>query len=295
MDRTPFVAQAILGALLLVVTASCSQTSGIPAAANAPSSPQPSPATKGAPERVTFTTDDDDSVAIVGDLYLPEQTPAPAILALHQFQSNRASYATFATAMRDAGFVVLAIDGRGFGESTRGSHGSIPPGWSTQRDIAAAVEFLKSRTAVDATRIGLIGASYGASNALIYAADHPTVIRSTVLLSVGLNYHGSLPTEPAIAKYGDRPLLMIAARDDVDDGPQTAALAATVHNPRYKVQVYDKGGHGTSLLGPGVGGLDAVRSFFIETLSVTGAAPSGAADSTNRAGEPTAREGNAKP
>ena len=200
-----------------------------PADAKAPAPPStPSPSSKGDAERVTFTTDDAAGVAIVGDLYIPEKTPAPAILALHQFQANRATYAAFARTMRDSGFVVLAIDGRGFGDSKTGADGTVAPGWDTQGDIAAAIEYLKSQPSVDAQRIGLIGASYGASNALIFAADNPVDVRSAVLLSVGLNYHGSLPTEPALKKYGDRPLLMMAANDDAEDGPQTPALAIRI-------------------------------------------------------------------
>lgn len=217
--------------------------------------------------RVMFTTDDDAAVQIVGDLYVPEKTPAPAILALHQWGADRSTYTSFAKMMRDAGFVVLAIDGRGFGESTQGADGKVAEGWDTQGDIAAAVEYLKSQPSVNGLRIGLLGASYGASNALIYAAGDAQNIRSVVLLSVGLNYHDSLPTEPAIKKYGDRPLLMVAAKDDAESAAATETLEAAAKNPKHKVQIYDAGGHGTALLDPKVGGTELVKNFFIRTLT----------------------------
>jgi dienelactone hydrolase len=231
------------------------------------------PSEPGAPMRVTFSTDDDAAVQIVGDLYVPEKTPAPAVLALHQWDANRATFKDFAKQMRDAGFVVLAIDGRGFGESTQGADGKVEPGWNTQDDIAAAVDYLKEQPSVDAQRIGIVGASYGASNALIYAADDPVNVRSVALLSVGLNYHDNLPTEPAIKKYGDRPLLMVAAKDDAESASATEKLLATAKNAKYRTQIYDAGGHGTALLAPSVGGAELLKGFFVKTLTGPIAAP----------------------
>jgi dienelactone hydrolase len=235
--------------------------------------PPAAPAEPGAPMRVTFSTDDDAGVQIVGDLYVPEKTPAPAVLALHQWDASRATYKDFAKQMRDAGFVVLAIDGRGFGESTEGSDGKVEPGWNTQDDIAAAIDYLKEQPSVDAQRIGIVGASYGASNALIYAADDAVSVRSVALLSVGLNYHESLPTEPAIKKYGDRPLLMVAAKDDPDSAAATEKLAATAKNAKYRTQIYDAGGHGTALLAATVGGTELLKGFFVKSLTGPIAAP----------------------
>jgi dienelactone hydrolase len=269
--RTASLLSILVAALAL---AGCTRPSSPPANANAANAERaaatPTPATPsepGAPMRVTFTTDDDAGVQIVGDLYVPEKTPAPAVLALHQWDAGRDTYKDFAKTMRAAGFVVLAIDGRGFGESTEGADGKVAPGWDTSEDIAAAVDYLKEQPSVDAQRIGLVGASYGASNALIFAAGDPEDIRSVALLSVGLNYHDSLPTEPAIKKYGDRPMLMVAARDDAESAAATEKLAAAAKSPKYKTQIYPAGGHGTALLAPSVGGTDLVKAFFVKTLT----------------------------
>ena len=233
--------------------------------APAPAAPA-APADPDAPESVSFTTED--AVKIGGDLYLPEKSsPAPAILALHQWRADRSAYREFARSMRDAGFVVLAIDAPGFGESTVGADGNVEPAWDTTGAIAAGIDYLKAQPAVDALRIGLVGASYGASNALIYAANHPEDVRSVALLSVGLNYNNTLPTEPAIKKYGDRPLLMVAARDDQQSAAETEKLAGAAKNGKYRTKVYDAGGHGTALLSASVGGAELLRSFFIETLT----------------------------
>jgi dienelactone hydrolase len=269
-------APPVWGTILLAIVAAAGCTrSPAPTAnnsnnanrASAPTMPASGPSDPGAPQTVTFSTEDDANVVVTGDLYLPEKSPAPAVLALHQWNANRSSYKDLARALRDAGFVVLAVDGRGFGESTQSVDGKVEPAWSLTNDIAAAIEYLKSQPSVDGQRIGIVGASYGASNALIYAADNPRDVRSVALLSVGLNYHDTLPTEPALKKYGDRPLLMMAARDDAESAADTEKLAAAVKSSKYTTKVYAAGGHGTALLDPKVGAVDVLKAFFVKTLT----------------------------
>lgn len=229
----------------------------------------PGPVDPDAPQTVSFTTEN--GVTITGDLYLPDladgKKQGPALIALHQFDANRGTYKEFAQAMRKEGFTVLAIDGPGFGESTEGTDGKVQPDWDLTQAIDGAIDQLQSQPAVDGLRIGIVGASYGASNALIYAANHPADIRAAALLSVGANYHNTLPTEPALKKYGDRPLLMVAAKDDAESAADTEKLAASVKNPKYETKIYDAGGHGTALLAPSVGGLELLKAFFVKTLT----------------------------
>lgn len=283
------------GPLLLAIaiaSAGCSQTGAPAGNTNATNTqravapPPPGPSEPGAPMRVTFSTDDDAGVQIVGDLYVPDKTPAPAVLALHQWNADRATYKDFAKTMRDAGFVVLAIDGRGFGESTVGADGKVEPGWNTSDDIGAAIDYLKEQPSVDGQRIGIVGASYGASNALIFAADDPQDVRSVALLSVGINYHDTLPTEPAIKKYGDRSILMVAARDDAESAAATEKLAAAAKNPKYRTQIYGAGGHGTALLATSVGGAELLKAFFVKTLTGPIAAPAARPGGEEAGGEP---------
>src|SRR5689334_9958858 len=86
----------------------CSNHEPAPAANHNANRAAPAPAPAGpsdpsAPQEVNFSTED--GVMITGDLYLPEKTPAPAVLALHQWESDRAAYRDFARLMREAGFV----------------------------------------------------------------------------------------------------------------------------------------------------------------------------------------------
>jgi dienelactone hydrolase len=216
------------------------------------------------------TIDSADGVKIVGTYLTAPKPNSPAVLLLHQWQSDRHSYDDFANQMHDKGFAVLSIDGRGFGESTRKADGStISAGRSDADvkamlgDVDAAFNYLAKQQNVDAAKIVIIGASYGSSLAIIYAADHPNV-GSVALLSPGLDYFGNMPTEPAVKNYGERPLLFIAADDDKESADAVKKLAGG-SNEKYQTKVYDKGGHGTALFKVGLA--DELEKFLASSLS----------------------------
>lgn len=201
------------------------------------------------------TINSPDGVVLVGSFYEAEKPDSPALLLLHQWQSDRHSWDDLAAEMHGAGFSVLAIDGRGFGESTKRTDGSGVSAGRTDKDVQAmlgdvraAVDFLAKQDTVDPKRIGIVGASYGSSLALIYAADDPK-IAAIALLSPGLNYFGNMATEPAIIRYGDRPVLLAAAEDDPESFNAVTRLAELTGEPNRAVAIsVKKGGHGTELL-----------------------------------------------
>src|SRR4051812_20156107 len=69
------------------------------------------------------TIDSPDGLKLVGTFYPSNKPASPGVLLLHQWQSDRHSYDDFAKKLQSAGFAVLSIDGRGFGESTRTADG----------------------------------------------------------------------------------------------------------------------------------------------------------------------------
>lgn len=213
-----------------------------------------------------------DKTVIVGTFLESTKPNSPAVLLLHQFQSDRHSYDDFARRLQAKGFGVLAIDGRGFGESTKTSDGkSVAVSRSDdavkgmRADVAAAFEFLAKQRNVDTARIAIVGASYGSSLAIIYGAENPKV-KAVALLSPGLNYFGHMPTEPAVKSYGDRPLLLVAADDDKESADSVKKLKATGANNKYEVKIYEKGGHGTGLFKARVGLEDLLEQFLTKSL-----------------------------
>jgi pimeloyl-ACP methyl ester carboxylesterase len=232
-------------------------------------------AVKPAPAGQTVRINSPDGVVLVGT-YLPAEKPAsPALLLLHQWESDRHSWDDFAGQLQKDGFNVLAIDGRGFGESTTKTDGSTVTAGRTPGDVKAmlgdvdaAFNYLSDQNNVDPKRVGIIGASYGSSLALIYAADHPKVA-AIALLSPGLNYFGNMQTEPAMKSYNDRPAFLGSAKDDPDSFNAVTELSKLSGEPdRVLAVAVDKGGHGTALLI-----VDGVRkpleTFCKERLGIT--------------------------
>lgn len=221
-----------------------------------------------APRNVKFTSEG--NVEIVGTFYESAKANSPAILLLHQFGSNRKSYDEFAKDFQKKNFGVLAIDGRGFGDSTKTTDGvavGTDRGDETVKgmkaDVDNAFRFLAKQKNVDAARVGIVGASYGSSLAMIYAAENKSV-KAAALLSPGLNYFGNLPIEDALKNYGDRPLLMIAAEDDKESADAVRKLKSENANGKYETKIYEKGGHGTALFAVGL--QDALEQFLTKNL-----------------------------
>ncbi|MBN1449068.1 MAG: alpha/beta fold hydrolase [Bacteroidetes bacterium] len=216
---------------------------------------------RGGGENVQFTTAD--GVVITGTLYAAGEA-APTVLCLHQWRSDRTSFAALAAQLQQAGMTVLAIDMRGYGGSTKTAAGkSIRPDRKAQEDIRAALQFLKKHRAVDGGRIGIIGASYGSSNALIYAAGDAG-IRALILLSPGLNYFNELPTEGPLRKYKGRPLLAVASSEDLRS-METVQVYQNIA-PGILVKTYDGAGHGTDILKAGVGLEKEILAFLRKNL-----------------------------
>jgi dienelactone hydrolase len=220
----------------------------------------------------TVTIDSLDGVKLVGTFLESPKPNSPALLLLHQWQSDRHSYDDFAKRMQAKGFNVLAIDGRGFGESTKRKDGTAVKAERTDEavklmlgDVGAACDFLVKQKNVDPSRIAIVGASYGSSLALIYGADNAKV-KAVVALSPGLNYFGNMPTEPVVRRYGDRPLLLVAADDDKESADSVRKLKATVAQDKYEEQIYPKGGHGTSLFAAKVGLDDLLEKFLVKNV-----------------------------
>ena len=218
-------------------------------------------ALKGGGEDVRFTTAD--GVVITGTLYAAGDR-APAVLCLHQWRSDRSSYEGLAKTLQAAGMTVLAIDLRGYGGSTRTERGgTVRPDRRAVEDVRAAMAFLRAHAKADAARIGIVGASYGSSNALIHAADDASV-RALVLISPGLNYFNELPTEEPLRRYGDRPLLVTASSEDLRSVETIAAYRRIA--PKMQVQEYPNAGHGTDILDAGVGLDGRIRDFLKKNL-----------------------------
>jgi uncharacterized protein len=118
-------------------------------------------------EAVSFTTEDD--ILLKGWLVKPSHpgTKAPAIIICHGIGANRSDFTELAATLSHRGYFVLLFDFRGHGESG-GRRTSL--GYHEQKDVIAALDFLRTRNEIDPRRIGIYGFSMGGSTAVLAAA-----------------------------------------------------------------------------------------------------------------------------
>jgi dipeptidyl aminopeptidase/acylaminoacyl peptidase len=221
-----------------------------------------------APQIIKFESAE--KLEIIGTFYESPKPNSPAVLLLHQWQSTRKSYNGFAKQLQSKGFGVLTIDGRGFGESVKTTDGkAVSPSQTDdvvkamKIDVDNAFKFLSKQKNVDAASVGIVGASYGSSLALIYAAENKQV-KAVGLLSPGINHFGNMQCQPAAKTFGNRPLLLVAADDDKESAETVKKLKQV--SEEYEMQIYPKGGHGTNLFAAKVGLEDLLEQFLIKNL-----------------------------
>ncbi len=195
----------------------------------------------------------DDGVAIYGTFTVIDDTAKhPAVILCHQFRSDRGSYEAFQKLLAENGISSLAIDFRGFGESTDNklSYENFKDSdyMNMLKDISAAMVFLTGGPGsekIDPERIGLAGASIGANLAIIAGAELEG-IKCIAALSPGRSWHGlePLPYAPKVTI----PVLVGYATGDKQSAEVIPDLqkAFTETDPRF-VNV-DGSSHGTNLL-----------------------------------------------
>lgn len=131
----------------------------------------PTPAT--AAEAIEKLIETAPGVVIDTSLFLPEVTPAPAILLAHGFGSSKSAVKKSAQYYRDNGYVVLTWTARGFDKSS--GQISMNAVQGEIADVQKLISYLASRKEVKRESgtdpiVGIVGASYGGAAALLTAA-----------------------------------------------------------------------------------------------------------------------------
>jgi dienelactone hydrolase len=120
-------------------------------------------------------------------------TRCPAIILLHGGGQNRSSLFPEARELAKDGWVCLSLDApfarpephrRHFADFAD-PHNDREVYVQTVLDLRRAVDLLDQRTEVDATRIGYIGMSYGATVGIILSTVEPRVSRYVLVAPVG--------------------------------------------------------------------------------------------------------------
>lgn len=159
----------------------------------------------------------DDGKALYGSYYALSDSDGPAVLLLHQLYTNRSSWKPLVTPLLNAGFKVLAIDLRGYGQ-TRGKIN-----WTeAQNDTVAWAAWLKLQPGVQS--IAIVGSSMGSNLALIGCLQVDGC-KGAVAISPSLDYFGVKTSDAMQAGF---PSLIVYADQDrypKQDVPQMLQLA----------------------------------------------------------------------
>ncbi len=199
-------------------------------------------------EIVSLTTSD--GKAIAGIITRPATGSClPAALLLHQFGNDKSQWNAHLPAFIAAGYVTLAIDLRGHGESDPQDgafNDLLTDPDQAPLDVQAAIAHLMGDDAVDPARVGVVGTSIGANLAVV-AASQDLGVGATVALSTRLTPVESLLGGAAVSLG---PLLCYAGETDGggDQAMTCAALEPLSSGPAQSVILPDTGAHGVAIV-----------------------------------------------
>lgn len=194
-----------------------------------------------------------DGVHLAGEFYEAAARPSPfarsapedrspTVLLVHMLSRSRGDWGSLPDRLRDMGMTVLAIDLRGHGQSS-GSARILP---AMVQDVRAAATWLISRPNVRGDMLAVVGASLGATLALLASAEVPQA-RAIALLSPSLEYRGLRTDVSLIKRLGPRSLWMAASAEDPLALRTMRDFAAESSGPREQ-HVSSVMAHGTRLL-----------------------------------------------
>lgn len=228
-------------------------------------------------EEVTFSTQD---ALMLSAWLLPATADANGVtvVVFSGNAGNRGDRLPLAEALTAVGYRVLLTDYRGFG----GNPGK-PTEDGLSLDARAAVEYLETRSDIDADRLVYFGESLGAAVAIGIAAERPPaalILRSpfTSLGDVASVHYPFLPTSLLLwdrfpnaerLREIDVPVLVIAgSADRVVPIAQSRSVFEAASQPKELV-VIEGADHNDEELTAGVGLVSRVTAFLVR-VSVSG-------------------------
>lgn len=202
------------------------------------------------PEKAPVEIEASDALVLKGDFYAQPE-PSVGILLLHMNNSDRNGWSAFVPYLLEAGYSVLAVDMRGFGQT-----GGTRDFELAQTDVQTWLDWLKSQENI--TGIAVVGASVGAGIGLIGCANDPDCL-GVVALSPGEDFFGVMPADAVQNGLTDRPMLLVASHGDTDSADAVRAFAQ-VATGVFTLQMYDRSQHGTGYF-IGLGSKDKMASL----------------------------------
>jgi len=139
-------------------------------------------------ERVYYRGHED--IVISGIIYRPNTDlfpgERPGIICLHDFWGTKETVDRFSEDLVRAGFVILAYDLRGFGNSEGVSHLGDPD--YEIEDLKISIAYLKTLPYVNASKIGITGIGYGGALSIMSAG----ILKEDISASFAMNAYVNL-------------------------------------------------------------------------------------------------------
>ena len=189
-----------------------------------------------------------DQAQVFYESYWPRHEKGVVVL-LHGWSSSHNEWANLRSILNENGWSTIAIDFRGHGisTSTKGNgkkfdfhHFTEEDRHNMLLDVDAAV-----RKVEKSPEIWLMGSSFGAKLALVYAAGNPN-IRGVALFSPAVKYN-DLEFGQVMSQYGNRPILLVASENDPRCFAASEKLYAEAKGPKKFIR-HQYAGHGVNAL-----------------------------------------------
>jgi pimeloyl-ACP methyl ester carboxylesterase len=179
-----------------------------------------------------------DGVVLKASYFSPGKV-GPGIVLFHQCNWDRHAWDTLTPDLVNAGFHVLSIDQRGFGD-TPGSRGPADERKGPS-DFDAAYTYFLSKQDVDRSRLAAGGASCGVAYSAALANRHHE-IKALVLLSGGAdeNSRAYMRATPSLAVFG-------AAAGNKFDVAETREAVAASHHQQSIFRIVRGSAHGVAM------------------------------------------------
>jgi pimeloyl-ACP methyl ester carboxylesterase len=166
----------------------------------------------------------------------------------HMFPADATSWYPSARRIAKAGYMALAFNFRGYGDSGGNKQTVKAP-----IDVAAAQRYLERRGAHD---VAFVGASMGGTASLVAAEGGDAL--AIVAISAPARFMGL--DAIGVSTRVQRPVLLMASRNDDAAFQSVEELERALPNPDTKI--YDGDAHGTNLLDARPEAVDEVISFL---------------------------------
>lgn len=157
------------------------------------------------PENVVLKAED--GAFLVGDFYLVDPL-SPTVILLHQLYTNRSSWGDVIEMLLGEHYNVLAVDLRGYGESSRSIN------WhKAVTDTQAWFDWLRTETPIDGNKISTMGSSMGSTLAIMGCAND-ALCQTAIAISPGWDYYGIVLDEALSVGMASRPMMIVYAERD---------------------------------------------------------------------------------